>query len=30
MLPDEQLHWGFLESDDFFYGPNNSSSLEEK
>jgi len=21
MLPDEQLHWGFLEEEDFMYGP---------
>lgn len=21
MLPDEQLHWGFLEEDDFMFSP---------
>lgn len=21
MLPDEQLHWGFIEEDDFMFGP---------
>lgn len=21
MLPDEQLHWGFIDEEDFMYGP---------
>jgi hypothetical protein len=22
MLPDDQLHWGYLDEDDFVVGPN--------
>jgi len=24
MLPDGKLHWGFVESDEFMFGPENS------
>jgi hypothetical protein len=30
MLPDGKLHWGFVNSDDFMFGPNRTGCNERQ
>lgn len=29
MLPDGKLHWGFVEADEFMFGPENSGCTQD-